>query len=341
MLALVKDKQAVGAALRDCPIPKISSGEALIKVHRASICGSDLAIYNWNSWAPKTVKPPLIFGHEVCGEVVESKDQSWKPGTRVACESHIWCGKCFACRTGDFHVCRNLKILGVDRPGGFAEYLSMPGKCLRKIANPKFYDLASMFEPLGNAVYATSVESVGNKTVLVFGCGPQGLFAIQVAKALGAKLVVAVENSPFRRVLAKKMGADFVISPSKERLLSFKEASQGYDVVLEMSGSRTLIALAFEVLRNGGRLSFFGLPSEAVPINIADHVIFKGLRIYGILGRRIWQTWDTMERLLAEGKIDLEPMVTHVFKLADFQKAFALMLAPEKKCGKIIFEIGE
>lgn len=344
MIALVKDKSAPGAILKECPLPKINSGEVLLRVHRSSICGSDLAIYDWKSWAAKLVKPPLIFGHEVCGEVVESRDKNLPVGTRVACESHIWCGTCVACYAGDRHLCHNTKLLGFHVNGGFAEFLAMPAKCARKIQDPRLYDFASMFEPLGNAVYATLVEPVENKTVFVLGCGPQGLFAIQVAKASGARFVVALEQSSYRARLARKLGADRVISSSgalKDRLLSSREAREGFDVVLEMSGAQNLIALAPQLLRNGGRLSLFGIPSDAVPMNIADDVIFKGIRIYGILGRRLWETWAKMEGLLKAGDIRFDLVATHTFDLKDYKRAFTLMQSKEKNCGKIIFNIKE
>jgi len=332
--------------LQNCAAPELrSKQDILLKVHRASICGSDLAIYGWSSWAPRKVHPPLIFGHEVCGEIVESKTPSLPVGTRVACESHVWCGHCAACKARDFHLCHNMKLLGVDINGGFAEFLVMPAKGVRKLESKKLFDFGSLLEPLGNAVYATGVESVAGKKVLVLGCGPQGLFAIQVAKAMGARFIVAVEQSGFRAKLAKAMGAHHVVSAIaigqlKEHLLSYRETSEGFDVVLEMSGSRDLIPVALQVLRNGGRLSLFGLPSRSVNLDIAHDVIFKGARIYGILGRRIWKTWDTMLELVDSGKIRLGPIVTHRFKLQDYEKAFDLMQSKEKNCGKILFEIG-
>src|SRR5208282_3695028 len=210
MRAICKTKPEPGAELRNLEVPRIAKDELLVKVHRASICGSDMPIYQWNSWAPARIKTPMVFGHEFCGTVVEmgSATRDFQKGDFISVESHIFCGACTQCRNGQRHVCRNFKIIGVDCPGGFAEYARVPARCAWKHSDKSLVDIGSLMEPLGNAVYATLVEEVVGHSVLVLGCGPQGLFAIQVAKASGANPVIAVEAAPFRRKLAKKMGAD-------------------------------------------------------------------------------------------------------------------------------------
>ncbi|MEK6544832.1 MAG: alcohol dehydrogenase catalytic domain-containing protein [Elusimicrobiota bacterium] len=348
MLALVKNQQAPGAEISEVPIPRPGQGEVLLKVHRASICGSDLPIYFWTSWATARIKPPLVFGHELCGEVVETAPGAdvFKPGDKVAVESHIFCGYCATCSAGDRHLCRRMALVGIDRPGGFAEYVALPERVLWKLNAKLPYDFASLMEPLGNALYATTVEPVEGKTVLILGCGPQGLFAVQVAKAMGAKFVVAVEKSEFRAAMAKKLGADKVISgaPSDkeliEQVLSFDGVREGYDACLEMSGSTFLVNVGFRALRNGGRMSLFGLTAGKTGIDLGEDVIFKGLRIYGILGRKLFSTWEQMEALLLSGKAHLDASVSHVLPLTDFDKAFSILVSPQKACGKILFKIG-
>ncbi len=347
MLALVKTKRASGAELTEVDPPKPGPDEVLLKIHRASICGSDLSIYFWKSWAVNRIKPPLVFGHEICGEIVElGKDvNGFSVGDKVAVESHIYCGGCASCAAGDKHLCRRMALIGIDTNGGFAEYLALPRRVLWKLGGSVSYDEASLLEPLGNAIYATGVEPVEDKTVLVLGCGPQGLFAVQVARARGASLVVGVERSVFRANLAKKFGAHHVIRPEDgakdllERLLSFSQTKEGFDVCLEMSGSPALAPLAFQALRNGGRLSLFGTTAGKMGIDLGEDIVFRGLRIYGILGRRIFDTWVEMEQLLDSGKINLGAIITHRLPLTQAHEAFEIFSSPDKNCGKIIFEV--
>lgn len=345
MIALRKTKAGPGAELSKVPVPRIAKDELLIRVRRASICGSDMPIYNWNSWAPKRIPLPMVFGHEFCGEVAAagSGTRDFKKGDFVSVESHIYCGLCYQCRNGQRHVCRNLKILGIDVPGGFAQYARVPARCAWKHADSSLKDVGSVFEPLGNAVYATLVEEVVGRSVLVLGCGPQGLFALAVAKAGGAKPLIAVDASPFRRRLAARMGADRVLEPgpalepSLRRLLG--KESTGFDAVLEMSGAASAVALGLKVLRSGGRMTAFGLPSAPLEIDWAEDVVFKGIRIYGIAGREIFQTWYTMDSMLRAKTIDVRPVVTHRLPLRAFKKAFAVMNSREKNCGKVVLEM--
>ena len=343
MKALLKTAPAPGASFESTDDPVLRPDELRIKVHRASICGSDLPIFEWNSWAPERFKTPSTFGHEFCGTVAEvgAAARGFDIGDFVSVESHIFCGLCYQCRNGQRHVCREMKIIGVDGPGGFGEYAAVPARCAWKHPDDSLRDLGSLFEPFGNAVYAVLVEPVTGSSVLVSGCGPQGLFSIAVAKASGADRIVAVEGSAFRAELARRMGATAVVDPSRpnalDEILRAGKAADGYDVVCEMSGAPAAIALAFKAVRSGGRISAFGIPSKKIELDWAGDLIFKGVRVHGIVGREIFETWYKADRLLRAGAVDLRPVVTHTFPLKDYAAGFAAMTAPDKKCGKVLF----
>ncbi len=342
MKALIKKSAAPGAEFGDAPVPRPKQDELLIKVHRASICGSDLPIYGWTSWAPERLKLPLVFGHEFCGTVEEAGAAAgdFKAGDFVSVESHIYCGRCEQCVGGQSHVCREMKIMGIDAPGGFAQYAVIPARCAWKHADERLKDWGSIMEPMGNAVYSVLVEPVAGKTVLVLGAGPQGLFAVAVARASGARRVVAVEGSPFRAELARKMGAADVIDPASPdplgAALKAGGCPGGFDVVVEMSGAAQAILMGLKAARPGGRMTAFGLPSKKIEVDWASDVIFKGLRIHGIVGREVFGTWRMTEALLRSGAVDAGAIITHVFPMKDFARAFGEMAAPEKKCGKVV-----
>lgn len=342
MKALNKATAQPGASFGPVDDITLKPDELLIKVHLASICGSDMPIYQWNSWAPRRVKVPMVFGHEFCGTVVEAGagTRDFKKGDFVSVESHIYCGLCFQCRNGQRHVCRSMKIIGVDGPGGFSEYAAVPARCAWKHKDKRLQDIGSLMEPLGNAVYSVLVEDVACRSVLVLGCGPQGLFSIAVAKASGAGPIVAVEGSEFRADLARRMGASAVVDPAKTDLLAgilkAANSSDGFDVVLEMSGAPAAISLALKAVKNGGRVTAFGIPSRPVELDWANDVIFKGVRIYGIVGRQVFETWYKTDSLLSSGAIDVSPVITHRFPMKDFKKGFDVMASPEKKCGKVL-----
>ncbi|OGR88709.1 MAG: L-threonine 3-dehydrogenase [Elusimicrobia bacterium RIFCSPHIGHO2_02_FULL_57_9] len=342
MNALHKDKAGPGASFGPVEDIKLKPDELLIKVHLASICGSDMPIYQWNSWAPRRVKVPMVFGHEFCGTVIEAGagTRDFAKGDFVSVESHIYCGLCYQCRNGQRHVCRSMKIIGVDGPGGFAEYAAVPARCAWKHKDDKLKDIGSLMEPLGNAVYSVLVEEVACRSVLVLGCGPQGLFSVAVAKASGASPVVAVEGSEFRADLARRLGAHDVIDPAKlnllEQVLKSGKAPDGFDVVLEMSGAAAAISLALKAVKNGGRVTAFGIPSRPVELDWANDVIFKGVRIYGIVGRQVFETWYKTESLLNSGAVNVGPVITHRFSMKDFKQGFEVMAAAEKKCGKVL-----
>ena len=343
MKAIFKEGPGPGAKLGRFADPKPAADELLVRVRRASICGSDMPIYQWNSWAPSRFRTPMVFGHEFCGEVAAagSATRDFKKGDFVSVESHVYCGLCFQCRNGQRHVCQHLRIIGVDCPGGFAEYARVPARCAWKHPDETLADVGSLMEPLGNAVYATLIEEVVGRSVVVLGCGPQGLFALAVAKASGAKPIIAVEGAPFRRKLAERMGADVVVDPASAepaKQIIATAGGGGADVVLEMSGSPAAVALGLKVVRSGGRLTAFGIPPGTLAIDWASDVVFKGIRIFGVAGREIFQTWYTTERLLRTGAIDVRPVITHTYPAKDFEKAFKTMASKDKRCGKVVLE---
>ena len=336
MNALFKKQPGPGASFAPVADLKVKPDEVLVKVHRASICGSDMPIFNWYSWAPERFKTPSTFGHEFCGTVVEigANARDFKKGDFVSVESHIFCGLCYQCQNGQRHVCREMKIIGIDGPGGFGEYAAVPARCAWKHADDTLKDMGSLFEPFGNAVYSVLVEPVAAKTVLVMGAGPQGLFCVAVARASGAERVVVVEGSKYRAELALKMGAHTVLTPEEDAL---KVMKNGFDVVCEMSGAQPAITAAFKYVRSGGRITAFGIPSKKIELDWANDLIFKGVRVHGIVGREIFETWYKADRLLRSGAVDLKPVVTHTFPLKDYEAGFAAMTSPDKKCGKVVF----
>ena len=342
MKAICKTKAAPGAEYIDTDIPRIKSDELLIKIHATSICGSDLPIYNFSSWSAKRMPIPFIFGHELCGEVVEIGDKAkgFNKGDFVSVESHIFCGMCYQCRNDQRHVCSNLKILGIDVQGGFAEYAAIPARCAWKHSDDSLKDIGSIMEPLGNAVFATLSEDIIGKSVLISGCGPQGLFATQIAKACGAARVICLETSDYRKKLAQKMGADIILDPREDntlkRIIDAGGEPSGVDIVVEMSGNNGAINTALKAVKPAGKFVAFGLPKEDVTIDYANQIVFKAVRMQGIAGREIFRSWYKMESLLKSKAIDPRPVITHTFKMKDFEKAFAVASDPKKECGKII-----
>ncbi|HUK23018.1 MAG TPA: L-threonine 3-dehydrogenase [Terriglobales bacterium] len=326
MLAVVKPEPAPGAEVREVKIPVFAANEVLVKVSVASICGTDLHIYEWDRWAQGRIHPPLIPGHEFCGEVVAYGGEvtSVKEGDFVSAEMHVACGKCLQCRTGESHICQNVKIIGVDADGAFAEYVVIPESNIWKLdpAIPKEY--ASILDPLGNAVHTVLAGEIAAKTVAVTGCGPIGLFSIAVARAVGAAQVIAIEVNEHRRRIAKEMKADVALDPSREdvrAVVAERTGGLGVDVVLEMAGHPSAIRTAFDIVRRGGRISLLGLTNKPISLNFSEDIIFKGITVQGINGRRMYQTWYQMTALLKAGKLNLHPVITDRIPMKDFPKA--------------------
>ncbi len=330
MMAVVKPAARAGAEIREVPIPDFLPHEVLVKVRVASVCGTDLHIYDWDAWAQNRIKPPLIPGHEFCGDVVAvGKDvTSVREGDFVSAEMHVACGKCVQCRTGEAHICQHVKIIGVDENGAFAEYVRIPESNIWKIDPAIPADYASVLDPLGNAVHTVLAGEIAARTVAVVGCGPIGLFAIAVARAVGASQIFALEINDHRRGLARQMKADFALNPATDdvkKIVLENTGGTGVDVVLEMSGHPNGIRQGFDILRLGGRVSLLGIPSEPVSLNFADDIIFKGATIQGINGRLMYKTWYQMQALLKAGKLDLSPVITDRMPLSDFNRGMELL----------------
>lgn len=339
MKAIAKTRPEPGVEIVDVPEPMVRPGHVKIKLEAASVCGTDLHIYNWDAWSSGRIKPPRIIGHEFCGTIVEIGDDVTERaiGDFVASESHIVCGHCLQCRMGQAHVCVNTQILGVDVDGGFAEFAVIPWENARPTPKTVSPLIASFQDALGNAVHTAMSGPIEGCTILITGMGPIGQFAVSVCKAMGAKAIYATEISEYRADIARKVGADRVFNPMNENVVEELKAlhPEGVDGVLEMSGHPTQLNLATQVVRPGGRISLLGVyaeSSQALPVN---DLIFKGVDIHAIVGRRLWQTWDQMADLFASGKLILDPVVTHVKHFTQFQDAMELMKAG--KAGKVVF----
>jgi threonine 3-dehydrogenase len=330
MKALRKMNAGRGLSMETAPMPAIGAADVLVRVKTASICGTDLHIYGWDRWSQGRIKPPLTLGHEFCGVVerVGEEVTAVKPGDFVSAEMHVNCGHCHQCRLGEAHICQNLRIIGIDQDGAFAEFVKIPASNIWKLdpAIPEHY--GAILDPLGNAVHTVLAGPIAGQTALVTGCGPIGLMSIAVAKACGSSTVFATETNEQRRAMAKKMGADVVLNPAAEdavaRILAETNGT-GVDVLLEMSGNPTAIQQGFKALRAGGRASLLGIPTENVPLDLVNDVIFKGATVQGIYGRRMYETWVQMTALLKAGRLDLEPLFGERAPLDKFENAFALL----------------
>jgi len=334
MQAVVKPKAAPGIELREVPVPAPGPGEVLVRVQTTSVCGTDLHIYNWDPWAKGRIHPPLIPGHEFSGAVagVGRGVTTVREGDPVSAEMHVACGKCLQCRTGLAHVCQHVRILGVDADGAFAGYAIIPESNIWKLSPSIPHDYASLLDPLGNAVHAVLAGPIAASTVVVTGCGAIGLFSIAVAKACGAARVYEIEVNAHRRQVAAEMGADLVLDPTAdhaEKKILEATGGAGVDVLLEMSGNPEAMRLGFALLRTGGRASLLGIPSRPFELDFARDIIFKGAIVQGINGRKMFETWFQMEALLATGKLNLEPVITHRLKLSQFKKAMELLQSGE------------
>lgn len=343
MKAILKPTAEPGLELARVDEPEIRPDEVLIQVRRAGICGTDLHIYDWDAWSRGRIEPPLVLGHEFMGEVVELGrlvDNVAKVGDRVSAEGHIVCGHCELCRTGNSHVCRRTRILGIDRPGAFAEHVAVPASNLVPIPESISDDHAAVFDPLGNAFHTVLHADPAGRAVAVIGCGPIGLFAVGIARAAGAARVIAVEPHPDRLSIAREMGADLLLDPASDDVeQAVSEATRGYgaDIVCEMSGHPDGVRTAFRICRNAGHVQLLGLPRGAVELDLARDVIFKGLHVYGVIGRRMYDTWIEMRNFLAAGLLDIEPVITHRLPLERFEEGFAAMRSGE--AAKVVLSI--
>lgn len=343
MKAVRKLKKEPGLAMESVPEPIPGPSEVVLNVQASSLCGTDGSIYSWSDWAKRHVTVPVTLGHEMTGTVVQTGKEVGRveEGDTVSVESHVYCDSCSQCRDGYRHLCHNLSLVGVNRAGGFADYACIPERCVWEVSSEIPASLRTLLEPIGNAVYATCVEEVTDREVVVFGCGPTGLFSVGVANALGASRIIGIENRSFRRDLAKKMGADMVLDGRDDRLQKklseTLENDGGADVILEMSGHHIALQNALEALAPGGRISVFGLQKKDVPINISDQIILKGARVYGIFGREIFSTWEQVMELLDTEEFAPSTIITDEYPLEEYEQGFEKLFTSENDCGKIIF----
>jgi threonine 3-dehydrogenase len=340
MKALVKETAAPGFLLKDVPVPTIRDDEVLIRVRRAGVCGTDVHIYEWDDWARGRVKPPIVVGHEFAGDVVEVGKlvTDVRAGDRVTAEGHIVDGRCLLCRTGNAHVCPFTRIIGVDRDGCFAEYIAMPATNVWHLDDNVSFDIGGIHDPMGNAFHTALTADIPGSTVLITGCGPIGIFAVGICKAAGASRIIASDVNERRLALARSMGAHDVVHPKDaEAAVKTSTDGLGVDVVLEMSGVPSAIHQAFALVRVGGRVQMLGIPAKPMEVNFATEVIFKGITIYGVVGRRMYDTWHKMTRFLRSGEFDPTPVITHRFPLEQADEAMRVIKSGE--AGKVIFEI--
>ena len=331
--------------LDEVPTPAYGPNDVLIKVHTAGVCGTDLHIWEWDRWASQRMRPPVVIGHEFAGEIVEvgadaSRAGILQPGEMVTAEGHIVCGVCLQCRTGLGHLCKRTQIIGVDRDGAFAEYVAMPaGNVVRLHGIP--LEVGAIMDPIGNAVH-TVLEGieVSGSTVLVIGCGPIGCFAVGVARAAGASLVVASDLNDMRLDLAREVGAHITLNPSRDdvvnRVLDATHGN-GVDLVCEVSGHPAGHSQAFQAARMGGRVNLLGTPNRSTEVDFAQEIIFKGLTLYGVTGRKMYSTWITMGRMIRSGQFDPRSVITHRYPLEGI--ADAISVIKDGRAGKVILEI--
>ena len=338
MRALAKTRPGPGLELIERPAPTPGPGEVLLRVEAASICGTDHHLFTWDEWAAENLEPPRVLGHELAGTVIGigSGVTRVREGDLVGVESHLFDWTCAQCRRGDMHLCRNLRVIGVHTDGGFADQVVIP-EANAVESNGLDPAVVALQEPMGNAVHAAFAEPIEGRSVLVTGCGPIGLCAVGIAKAAGASLVIATDTEPYRLELARTMGADLVLDAreaSTETGISEATGGDGVEVVLEMSGAPPALEQALRVIGRGGRISLLGIFGEPPTVDLSELVIMQGLRLYGIYGRRMYDTWERTQALLRSGSLDVSPIITHRLDLAEWERAFELVAA--RHAGKVV-----
>ena len=339
MKALVKSRAEPGLWLADVPEPKVGNNDVLIKVLRTGICGTDLHIYNWDEWSQKTIKTPLVIGHEFVGKIVEvgSNVTDYRPGEIVSGEGHIVCGRCRNCMAGRYHMCANTSGVGVNRAGAFAEYISLPMTNIWHHHDGIDLDVAAIFDPFGNAVHTALQFPVLGEDVLITGAGPIGIMAVAIARFIGARHVVITDVNEYRLDLACRMGATRALNVRDQSIDdAMKELGmeEGFDVGLEMSGNASALRDMLRVMHHGGSIAMLGIPPGEVSIDW-NQVIFKGLVIKGIYGREMFETWYKMAAMLQSG-LDVSGVITHRYPAADYRQAFETMGGGQS--GKVILD---
>jgi threonine 3-dehydrogenase len=342
MKALVKKLAEPGIWLEEVPEPKLGINDVMIRIDRTGICGTDLHIYNWDAWARKTIPVPMVVGHEFVGQVVEtgSNVSDFHPGDIVSGEGHVVCGRCRNCMAGRRHLCADTKGVGVNRPGAFAELLSLPMTNVWHHAKGIDPDVASIFDPFGNAVHTALSFPVLGEDVLITGAGPIGVMAVAIAKHAGARFVVITDLNDYRLDLARKMGATRAVNVGAGGDLKAVQKelgmAEGFDVGLEMSGSSAALASMVDNMAHGGKIALLGIPPGKVEIDW-NKVIFNMLTLKGIYGREMYETWYQMTVMLQSG-LDIKPVITHRFHYTEFEKGFEVMKSGQS--GKVVLNWG-
>ena len=343
MKALMKAKPEEGIWMVDTSRPEVGANDVLIKVKRSAICGTDVHIYNWDDWAKKTIPVPMTVGHEFAGEIVEIGSEvhlehfNMKIGDRVSAEGHVTCGYCRNCRAGKRHLCRNTVGVGVNRPGSFAEYVAVPAFNVYKLPEAVSDDMGAIFDPYGNATHTALAFDLVGEDVLITGAGPIGVMAVAIAKFAGARHVVITDVNDYRLDLGRKMGATRAVNVTKENLRDVMEdlkMTEGFDIGLEMSGVPSAFQSMLDTMNHGGKVAMLGIMPNGAGADW-EKVIFKGLDIKGIYGRRMFETWYKMGAMLQAG-LDLSPIITHRFPIEDYQTGFDIMRSGQS--GKVILE---
>ncbi len=338
MDAIVKPIAGEGLELRQVPVPKPAAGEVLIKVHKTAICGSDVHIYKWNSWAASHVKPPQVIGHEYVGEIAELGEgvDGLFVGQRVSGEGHITCGHCRNCHSGNIQWCKHHVGVGVDRDGAFAEYVCIPARNVIAIDPELPEDVVSFFDAYGNATHTALMFRLVGEDVLITGAGPIGIIAAGICKFAGARRVVITDLNEYRLDLARKMGVDAAVNTAKEDLTEVMKnlkLAEGFDVGLEMSGNGRAFSQMVSVMRNGGKIAMLGLGNGPSQLDL-NEIISKGLTLQGVSGRKM-DNWHQMSYMV-QGGLDLEPVITHRYHYTDFQKGFDAMMSGNS--GKVVLD---
>ena len=337
MKALVKRQATPGLWLEEVPVPTMGINDVLIHVDRTGICGTDLHIYKWDAWAQKTIPVPMVVGHEFVGEIVEvgANVTDFFPGDLVSGEGHVVCGRCRNCLAGRRHLCKDTKGVGVNRPGAFAEYLALPMTNVWHHRHDIDRDVASIFDPFGNAVHTALSFPVLGEDVLITGAGPIGIMAAAVVRHAGARYVVVTDVNEYRLALAKQMGATFTLNVREGNLADVQTQlgmKEGFDVGLEMSGNPAAFRDMVANMAHGGRIAMLGIPAEPIAIDW-NTVVFNMLTIKGIYGREMYETWYKMTVMLDSG-LDIRPVITHRFACEEFEKGFEVMISGQS--GKVI-----
>ena len=339
MRALVKSKPEPGIWMDRVPFPRIGHNDVLIKIVKTAICGTDIHIYNWDAWSQKTIPVPMAIGHEFVGIIAEigSEVRGLKEGDRVSAEGHVTCGHCRNCRAGKRHLCRNTIGVGVNRPGCFAEYISVPASNVFKVPAMISDDIAAILDPFGNAAHTTLSFDLVGEDVLITGAGPIGIMAVAICRHVGARYVVITDVNDYRLALATRMGATAAVNVTRTSIAETIPAlgmKEGFDVGLEMSGNVQAFRDMLQAVNYGGQIAILGIPSGEVSLDLTQ-IILKGLKLKGIYGREMFETWYKMTSML-QSQLDISSVITHRFPVTDFMQAFEVMHSGQS--GKVILD---